>query len=222
VALTLVVLVAPRSYHCKLTVIIQGTLGHHLLSVNSPCRERKLIARSVDFLLTSEFVQLMWYSLGEAYLKVGLPGWRALLNYNLALNCVNSPRRFSSQFCKIESTCLIGLAKVFHSWLSSEQDNVLLEIRNRNEARCLWSLIATTSLNLPIMSLPHGQTLWGTYITMFVSSPFSVTSDDWCVHHTDQGHSLMSWLSSIFILVVLQGTSSVYFSSFSASSGCQC
>jgi hypothetical protein len=34
-----------------------------------------MIARLVNFLLTSESVQLKSYSLGEAYLKVGLPGW---------------------------------------------------------------------------------------------------------------------------------------------------
>jgi hypothetical protein len=38
-----------------------------------PCQERKLITRLVNFLLTSEFMQLKPYSLGEAYLKVGLP-----------------------------------------------------------------------------------------------------------------------------------------------------
>jgi hypothetical protein len=37
-----------------------------------PCQERKPIAKLVNFLLTSEFVQLKPYSLGEAYFKVGL------------------------------------------------------------------------------------------------------------------------------------------------------
>jgi hypothetical protein len=35
---------------------------------------KKLIAKLVEFLLTSESVQSMSYSLGEAYFKVGLPG----------------------------------------------------------------------------------------------------------------------------------------------------
>jgi hypothetical protein len=39
-----------------------------------PCQERKPIARLVNFLLTSDSVQLQPYSLGEAYLTVGLSG----------------------------------------------------------------------------------------------------------------------------------------------------
>jgi hypothetical protein len=38
------------------------------------CRERKPIASLVNFLLSSESVQFQPYSLGEAYLKVGLLG----------------------------------------------------------------------------------------------------------------------------------------------------
>jgi hypothetical protein len=91
---------------CKLTMIISEPLGCHLLSITFHCRERKSIARLVNFLLTSESVQLQSYSLGEAYLKVSLPGWWALLNYNLTLNCAGSSRCFSSQVCKIESMCL--------------------------------------------------------------------------------------------------------------------
>jgi hypothetical protein len=59
---------------CKLTVIVSVPLGRHLLSVTFPCQERKSIVRLVKFLLTSEFIQLQSYSLGEAYLKVSLPG----------------------------------------------------------------------------------------------------------------------------------------------------
>jgi hypothetical protein len=64
------------------------------------------------------------------------------------------------------------LAKVFHSWLSSEHYGVLLEIRNQNEDSCLWSLVATTSLDLAIISLPRCQTFLDTSLVMFVSSPF--------------------------------------------------
>jgi hypothetical protein len=59
---------------CKLTVIVSGPLGGYLLSVTFPCQEIKPIARLVNFLLTSDSVQLQSYSLGEAYLKVSLPG----------------------------------------------------------------------------------------------------------------------------------------------------
>jgi hypothetical protein len=55
---------------------------------------------------------------------------------------------------------------VFHSWLSSEHDDVLLEIRNQNEENCLWSLVATTSLNLTVMSLQRCKKLSDTSITM--------------------------------------------------------
>jgi hypothetical protein len=59
---------------CKLTVIAHTPLGRLLLSVTTPCRERKPISMLVSFLLTSESMQSMSYSLGEAYLKVGLRG----------------------------------------------------------------------------------------------------------------------------------------------------
>jgi hypothetical protein len=111
VALTLGVSVTPRCYHCKLIVIVHGPLWRLLLSVTIPCREREPITRLVNFLLTSESIQSKPYSLSEAYLKAGLPGWWALLNCNLALNCVSSPKHFSSHNCEIESACLIGLAK---------------------------------------------------------------------------------------------------------------
>jgi hypothetical protein len=67
VALALVVLVVPKSYICKLTMIVYGPLGHILLSVTIPCRERKLIARLVNSLLTYKSMQLKSCSLGEAY-----------------------------------------------------------------------------------------------------------------------------------------------------------
>jgi hypothetical protein len=67
VALTLIDLVAPKSYLCKLTVIVHEPFGCLLLSVTTPYRERKLIARLVNFLLTSKSVQLKLYSLGETY-----------------------------------------------------------------------------------------------------------------------------------------------------------
>jgi hypothetical protein len=85
------------------------------------------------------------------------------------------------------------LARVFHSWLSSEQNGVLLEIRNQNKEGYLWSLVATTSLDLAVISLPRCQTMFDTSITMFVSSLFIMTQDDWCVQYSDQVHSLLSW-----------------------------
>jgi hypothetical protein len=33
------------------------------------------------------------------------------------------------------------ISKGFHLWLSSEQDGVLLEIHNRKEESCVWSLV---------------------------------------------------------------------------------
>jgi hypothetical protein len=57
-----------------------------------------------------------------------------------------------------------GLARVFHSWFSSEQDGILLEIRNRNEESWLWSAITTTSLSLTEISLPRCQTFLDTSV----------------------------------------------------------
>jgi hypothetical protein len=67
VVLTFIILVTPKSYLCKLTVIVHGPLGH-LLSITISCRERKPIVRLVYFLLTFESMHLKLYdSLGEAY-----------------------------------------------------------------------------------------------------------------------------------------------------------
>jgi hypothetical protein len=68
-----------------------------------------------------------------------------------------------------------GLAKVFHSLLSSEHDGVLLEIHNQNEESCVWSHVATTGPNLAVISLPRCQPFLDTSVTMFVYSPFIVT-----------------------------------------------
>jgi hypothetical protein len=72
VALTLVVLIAPKSYLCKLTMTIYVPLGHLLLSVTIPYRESKPIVSLVNFRLTSKSVQLTPYYLCETHLKVGL------------------------------------------------------------------------------------------------------------------------------------------------------
>jgi hypothetical protein len=153
VVLTLVDSIAPNWQLGKPSLSFYGPVGRLLRSFTIPFQECKPVTRLVAFLLTSEFMQLKPYSLDEAYLKVGLSGWWALLNCNLALNCADSSRRFSSQNCKIESAFLIRLAKGFHSWPSSEQDGVLLKICNRNEESCVWSLVAITSLNLVVISL---------------------------------------------------------------------
>jgi hypothetical protein len=159
-------------------------------------------------------------SLGEAYLEVSLPGWCALLNCNLVLNCAGLPRRFSSQNCKIESVCLIGLAKRFHLW-PSEQDAILLDIHNWDEESCIWNLIATTSHNLTIMSLPRCQISIDTSITMVVPSPTFATSNDWCLLLWPSA-LLEPWLPLILILVISQVTSNSYPSSILPSRGCQC
>jgi hypothetical protein len=79
-------LVVHICYLGKPPLIIPRPLGRLLLSITIHWRERKLIARLVNFLLTSESMQSMSYPLGEAYLKVSLIGWWALLNSNLSLN----------------------------------------------------------------------------------------------------------------------------------------
>jgi hypothetical protein len=52
---------------------------------------------------------------------------------------------------------------------------VLLKIRNLDEESYLWSVVATTSLDLAIISLPRCQAFLDTSATMFISSPFVVT-----------------------------------------------
>jgi hypothetical protein len=106
---------------------------------------------------------------------------------------------------------------MFHSWLSSKQDGVLLEICNWNKENSVWSLVATTSLDLAEISLPRCQTVLDTSVTTFVPSPSIVTEDDWCVHYPDQVHSLKTCLPSLLVLVVSQVTSNT--SSFLLSSG---
>jgi hypothetical protein len=113
-ALTLVDSIAPVCYLGEPSLSIHGPLGCLLLSITLPCWERRPITRLVNLLLTSESVESKPYSLGKAYLKVGLSSWWALVNCSLSLSCVDSPRCFSSPFCKIESVCLIRLARVFH------------------------------------------------------------------------------------------------------------
>jgi hypothetical protein len=68
-----------------------------------------------------------------------------------------------------------GLAMVFHSCLPSEQDDILLEIHNQDEESYLWRVIATTSLDLAIISLPRCQAFLDTSVTMFISIPSVVT-----------------------------------------------
>jgi hypothetical protein len=51
-------------------MIAHGPLERLLLRVITPYRERKLIARLVNFILTSESVQLNLYILGEAYWRL--------------------------------------------------------------------------------------------------------------------------------------------------------
>jgi hypothetical protein len=71
---TLLDSVVSNCYHYELIVIVSRPLGRHLLSVSFPCRERKPIARLVNFFLTSESAHLKPHSLGEACLKVRLSG----------------------------------------------------------------------------------------------------------------------------------------------------
>jgi hypothetical protein len=57
---------------------------------------------SLDFWVHTIIAVLLGWSLS----KVSLTSWWAPLNCNVALNCAGSSRRFSSQYCKIESVYL--------------------------------------------------------------------------------------------------------------------
>jgi hypothetical protein len=60
---TLVDSVVPICYLGKPSLIIHGPLGRFLLILTIPCQEGKPIAMPVNFLLTSESIQSMSYSL---------------------------------------------------------------------------------------------------------------------------------------------------------------
>jgi hypothetical protein len=103
------------------------------------------------------------------------------------------------------------LAMVFHSW-PSEQDSILLEIRNRNEESCLWSLIATTSLDLPVISLqvlPCSSLVCSLRLKMTGVSITPTRCTPWCLgYHWSLSLWLYKWLWTLP-------------SSFLPSSGCQ-
>jgi hypothetical protein len=68
VVLTLIDLVAPKSYLCKQTVIVHGPLERLLLRVTIPYRERKPTARLVK-LFEGQFAWLMCSSKLQSYLE---------------------------------------------------------------------------------------------------------------------------------------------------------
>jgi hypothetical protein len=74
-----------------------------------------------------------------------MTGWWARPNYNIVLNCAGSSRRFLRQKLQ-DRKC------IFSSELAKDPcaafirtDGVLLEVHNRKEECCTWSLVATTS-----------------------------------------------------------------------------
>jgi hypothetical protein len=77
--------------------------------------------------------------------RLVLTGWRAHPNCDIVLNCAGSPKRFLRR--KLQDGKCIPLSEFakdpYASFIGT--DDVLLEVRNRNEECCTWSLIATTS-----------------------------------------------------------------------------
>jgi hypothetical protein len=90
-------------------------------------------------------------------------------NYNLALNCAGSFRRFSSRDCKMES------AISYRNWPENPimthfpTDGILLEIRSRKERCHAWSPIAMTS-HVWTVSVLLFQDSTSTSTTLFVPS----------------------------------------------------
>jgi hypothetical protein len=90
-------------------------------------------------------------------------------NYNLILNCADSPRRFSSRDCKIESDIS------YRNWPENPimtlfpTDGILLEVRNRKERCHAWSPVATTS-RVRTLSMLVFQDSTSRSTTLFVPS----------------------------------------------------
>jgi hypothetical protein len=99
-------------------------------------------------------------------LKLGhglvLTGWWACPNYNLVLNSVGSPSRLLRQKLR-DGKCTL-ICNFFRT------DGVLLDVRNRKEGRCAWSLVATTSRMLAL-SLLLLSDLVNVNLSLFVSNP---------------------------------------------------
>jgi hypothetical protein len=98
-----------------------------------------------------------------------LTGWWARPNCNLVLNCGGLPKCFLRQkLWDGKHIPSLGLAKTCTSFIG--MDGILLEVHNRKEEYCAWSLAATTSRILALSLLLLSELL-DISISLFVSHP---------------------------------------------------
>jgi hypothetical protein len=100
-----------------------------------------------------------------------LTSWWAHPNCNLVLNCVDSSKRFLRQELQ-EGRCISSseLAKdPCASFIGT--DGVLLEVRNRKEECCTWSLVATIS-HILALKLTTSLRLMIRSLSSFVLNPY--------------------------------------------------
>jgi hypothetical protein len=97
-------------------------------------------------------------------------GWRAHPNCNLVLNCSGSSRRFLRQ--KLQDGNHIPPQNLQKDPCATfvRTDDVLLEVRNRKEGCCAWSLVPTTSCTLAL-KLTTSLRFLKRNLSLFVSSP---------------------------------------------------
>jgi hypothetical protein len=109
-----------------------------------------------------------------------LTGWWARPNCNLALNCAGSSRHFLRQ--KLQDGKCISSSKLAKYPYASfvRTDGVLLEVRNRKEECCTWSLIATTCRILAL-KLTVSLRLMIRSLSLFVSNPYLTFVSSACI-----------------------------------------
>jgi hypothetical protein len=109
-----------------------------------------------------------------------LTGWWAHPNCDLVLNCAGSSRRFLRQKLQ-DGKCISSSELAKYPYASFvKMDGVLLEVRNRKEKCCTWSLIATTSRILAL-KLTVSLSLMIRSLSSFVSNPYLTFVSSACI-----------------------------------------
>jgi hypothetical protein len=123
-------------------------------------------------------------------------------NYNLILNYISLPRRFSSQECKMEN------ALSYQNWPENlimtlfPTDGILLEICNQKERYRAWSLVTTTS-HIWTFSMLFSKTR-RTWALPYSFQTLAIWPDLGCVSPMSVEYTPCFLLSSSYIPEVLQ------------------
>jgi hypothetical protein len=115
--------------------------------------------------------------------RLVLISWWARPNCNLVLNCAGSSKHFLRQ--KLQDRKCISSSKLAKDPCASfiGTDGVLLEVRNRKEECCTWSLIATTSHILALKLTSSLRLMIGS-LSSFVSNPCLTFISSPCISFT--------------------------------------